>query len=93
MNTTLAVVVSAIVILITALVVITIFANGIGNVATLSDGKSLCLTVGTTACASTNTLPPSWIVNVAGARTDCRGGTGMLPSGCTCTNYQMVGCT
>ena len=93
MNTTLAVVVSAIVILITALVVITIFSNSIGNVATLTDGKSLCLTVGQTACVSTNALPSAWVVNVAGARTNCKGGTGMLPEACKCTNYKLDVCT
>ena len=45
MNTTLAVVVSAIVILITALVVITIFSNAIQSFSTIAQAKTNCQAV------------------------------------------------
>jgi len=60
MNTTLAVVVSAIVILITALVVITIFGGGIGQVGSLTNAKSICETQARSSCLSTGQLPLTW---------------------------------
>jgi hypothetical protein len=60
MNTTLAVVVSAIVLLITALVVITIFGNTIGNFGTLSNANSICETQARSSCSSTGMMPITW---------------------------------
>ena len=54
MNITLTVVVAAIVILITALVVITIFGSGIANVGTLAEAKTVCKTTYETTCRTSN---------------------------------------
>ena len=74
MNTTLAVVVSAIVILITALVVITIFSGGMQQIGTISQAKTLCTTNFITTCQSTGQTPPTWTVanmNVNGVVQAC----------------------
>ncbi len=87
MNTTLAVVVSAIVILITALVVITIFSSGITQVGTLSQAKTLCSTQYITMCQSTGQKPVTWDIknmNVNGVIQSCA----EAASSCTCTATQ-----
>ena len=89
MNITLTVVVAAIVILITALVVITIFGSAIGNVATIAEGSTYCRTVYETSCKTTNSAPLSWKVNVNGAVKEC---TELLNT-CSCNNYVVGGCT
>ena len=91
MNITLTVVVSAIVILITALVVITIFGQSIGNVAMIAQGETYCRTVLETSCKTTNSAPPVWKVNVDGVVKDC--GTLAGISGCKCEGYKVTGCT
>ena len=91
MNITLTVVVAAIVILITALVIITIFGQTIGNVATIAEGKSLCRTVLETSCKATNAKPAVWKVNVNGVVQECSALQGM--SACACTNYAVTGCS
>ena len=86
MNTTLAVVVSAIVILITALVVITIFSGGITQVGTLGRAQTLCQTSYITTCQSTGQTPTIWSVpnmNVEGNIKSC---ADILT--CTCTTTQ-----
>jgi len=60
MNITLTVVVSAIVILITALVVITIFGGSMGNIATTTQGKSVCEASCTSSCRSLGVPPITW---------------------------------
>jgi 3',5'-cyclic AMP phosphodiesterase CpdA len=60
METTLAVVVSAIVILITALVVITIFGGGVGQVGTLSNSQSICEAQARSSCSATGQMPLAW---------------------------------
>ncbi len=60
MNTTLAVVVSAIVILVTALVVITIFSGGAGQIGSITNAQSICQTQGRSSCLSTGQLPLTW---------------------------------
>ena len=90
MNITLTVVVAAIVILITALVIITIFGQSIGNVATIAEGKTYCKTVLETSCKTTNAVPPVWKVNVGGEVKDCSALEGM--SNCACTEYVVTGC-
>jgi hypothetical protein len=60
MNTTLALVVSAIVILITALVVITIFSNMIQNFGTIAQARSTCQTIYTTSCSAFGQAPADW---------------------------------
>ena len=62
MNTTLAVVVSAIVILITALVVITIFSGGVGQVGSMTNSQSVCQTQARSSCYAACSLPLTWSV-------------------------------
>lgn len=86
MNTTLSVVVSAIVILITALVVITIFSGGITQVGTLGQAKTLCETNFRTICLSTGQTPTTWDIksmNVNGEIKSCRDVVT-----CTCSSVQ-----
>ena len=74
MNTTLAVVVSAIVILITALVVITIFSGGMQQIGTISNARTLCETNYRTICMGTGQQPSTWGIgnmNVNGAIMSC----------------------
>ena len=85
MNITLTVVVAAIVILITALVIMTIFGQSIGNVATIAQGETYCRTVLETSCKTTNAVPPVWKVNVGGEVRDCRA-IDLVPN-CVCKDY------
>ena len=90
MNITLTVVVSAIVILITALVIITIFGSTIGNVATVTEGKALCRSVFETSCKSSNAPPLIWNVNINGVVQACRSLEGL--ANCACKDYKVEGC-
>ncbi len=63
MNITLTVVVAAIVILITALVVITIFGSGMTNVGSMAELESFCKTQCETSCRTTGQPPVTWNVN------------------------------
>ena len=88
MNTTLAVVVSAIVILITALVVITIFSGGAGQIGGLTNAQSVCQTQGRSACTSTCNLPLTWnvpTVNNNGVLQSCKDATSGVS---TCDGFQ-----
>ena len=79
MNMTLAVVVAAIVILITALVIITIFGTGIGQVGSLVEAESYCRSQAAASCRATNSLPVTWdieTVKVNGAPMSCKKATG-----------------
>lgn len=60
MNTTLAVVVSAIVVLITALVVLTIFSSTIGNFSTITQAKTWCASTYISSCQISGGDPPLW---------------------------------
>ncbi len=60
MNITLTVVVAAIVILITALVVITIFGSGMTQVGGIAQAKSVCESQAAASCAATNQCPLTW---------------------------------
>lgn len=62
METTLTVVVAAIVILITALVVITIFGSGITQVSGIMQARSICQTQCEASCRATGTPPITWNV-------------------------------
>jgi hypothetical protein len=65
MSQTLYIVVAAMVIMVTALVVLAIFFPAMVPAASLADAKNLCLTKATSACAAFNTMPPDWnVVNV-----------------------------
>ena len=85
MNITLTVVVAAIVILITALVVITIFGSGIANVGTLAEAKTVCKTTYETTCRTSNVKPQIWNVNQNGEPKTC---DSIVT--CTCTDYSPV---
>ena len=63
MQITLSVVVSAIVILITALVIITIFGQSIGNISTLTEATTRCSSEAEITCRTTNSMPITWDVN------------------------------
>ena len=85
MNITLTVVVAAIVILITALVVITIFGGGMGQVGSVADAEAQCRSSGTIACRSTGGLPVTW--RVPSMKTEkgtesCEDVTGCSDCGC-----------
>lgn len=60
MSDTLAVVVAAIVILITALVIITIFSGAIGPVGGFAEARNNCELQARTTCTSTGGLPETW---------------------------------
>lgn len=66
MNITLTVVVAAIVILITALVVLTIFGGGMGQVGTLAQAETICKSQCESTCQATNRMPLTW--NIATVR-------------------------
>lgn len=54
------VVVTAIIILVVALVILTIFGSGLGNIQTITQAESQCATLGASTCRSTGSLPPTW---------------------------------
>jgi hypothetical protein len=98
MNTTLAVVVSAIVILITALVVITIFSNAIQSFSTIAQAKTNCQAVYITSCQTFGQTPYDWstpkfrVGDLATlqscadvASCSCTPGTGSTPNVAACT--------
>ena len=60
MSTTLNVVVTAIVVLIIALVLITIFSGAITPLASLAQARNNCMVQGKTTCDSTGALPITW---------------------------------
>jgi hypothetical protein len=85
MSATLWIVVSALVLVIVAIVVLTIFGTGMGPFSTITDFKNNCITQGKATCASSGFLPLSWdrkvrvgnedkscadVVEVPGARED-----------------------
>ena len=76
---TLWIIVAAIVIMVTALVVLTIFSSGISNFTTITQAQAFCETQGRSSCGVTGQLPPSWqaqTVKVDGAVNSCFGVTG-----------------
>ncbi len=60
MSHTLVIVVSAIVILVAALVIITIFGSGVQQVASLAQAEAICRASAESSCKSANTMPPTW---------------------------------
>ena len=74
MNITLTVVVSAIVILITALVVITMFGGTVTTFSTISEATNNCRTTGKIACETTGQLPFTWNTKfkAGDSVTDCK---------------------
>jgi hypothetical protein len=53
-------IVAAVVILITALVILTIFGTGIQPIVDITQAKSICIQQGTITCKTTGKLPPTW---------------------------------
>ena len=62
MNTSILIVVSAIVVLVMALVLLTIFSQGLGNIYTITGAQSQCATVGRTTCSTSGVLPANWAI-------------------------------
>ena len=60
MSHTLVIVVSAIVILVAALVIITIFGSGVQQVASLAQAEAFCKTSAESSCKTTGMMPPTW---------------------------------
>ncbi|MBU0898659.1 MAG: hypothetical protein KKB03_04120 [Nanoarchaeota archaeon] len=74
LSQTLYLVVVAVVILIVALVLLTIFSVGLGGVVELSKAQGFCGTEGATSCKATGGLPVDWIVPKYNVE-----GTGLVP--------------
>lgn len=62
MSQTMYLVVAAIIIMVTAVVVIAIFWQGITPAIGLTEAASLCQTQATISCTSMNQMPPTWYV-------------------------------
>ena len=62
MSQTLYLVVAALVILVTALVVLAIFFQGVTPAMGIAEAKSICQTQAVTACSTFGQLPPTWSV-------------------------------
>lgn len=62
MSHTLYLVVAAIVILVTALVVLTIFWQGVTPAMGIAEAKSICQTQAVTSCTTFGQMPPTWHV-------------------------------
>ena len=83
--TTIIIVVTAVVILVAALVILTIFGGGIQNIATLSQGSTMCITEGQiSGCSGATTWnqPVTWTA-----------ATKRLPDGTTKSCYELAECT
>jgi hypothetical protein len=81
MSVTLLIIVSSVVILVTALVLLTIFGTGVTPIASLSEQKSMCLSQAAMACRSFEKLPFDWSIANKYERS-CREITGC--SDCDC---------
>lgn len=74
MSMTLTIIVAAVVILVTALVLLTIFGTGITPVASIAEAKAQCTFQAETLCKTTGTHPPTWnmkTMNVGGELKSC----------------------
>ena len=60
LSQTLYLVVVAVVILIVALVLLTIFGSGVGIISGLTQNENLCITKATSTCTSINQMPVDW---------------------------------
>ena len=65
MSTTLVLVVGAVVILVTALVLLTIFGSGITPLGSLSNFQNQCRISGESSCETTKQLPLTWSISVS----------------------------
>ena len=87
MNITLTVVVAAIVILITALVVITIFGTSMTQVGTIAQAKAYCETTCQASCSATGAKPVTWDVP------NVRIGDSTTPVACSHSSVGASSCT
>lgn len=93
MSQTLYLVVAAMVILVTAVVVIAIFFRGVGPATGIAEAKALCMTQATTACLTFDQMPPIWNVQnikVTGETSEqsCAQVVGVS---CTCNENKLEG--
>ena len=63
MSMTLTIIVAAVVILVTALVLLTIFGGGMIPIASLAEAETHCGIIGDASCRATGQLPPTWWAN------------------------------
>ena len=87
MNITLTVVVAAIVILITALVVITIFGGGMNQFGNIAQAKAYCESQCATSCQATGDIPITWDVpnvRIAGDDTLYACSSSEVGASCSC---------
>lgn len=100
MSQTMYLVVAAIIIMVTAVVVIAIFWQGVTPAIGLTEAKSLCLTQATTSCTTMNQMPPTWNVPnvkvIEGTKTETISCLQVISkeglSTCTCNNNKLEGC-
>jgi len=78
MNTTLALVVSAIVLLVTALVVISIFGTGIGQMGAISNPLTICEAQAQASCSTSGGMPLTWDIPTV-VRTNSDGSKETIP--------------
>ena len=74
MSQTLYILVAAIIILVTAVVIISVFLQGVGPAVGLTEAKSLCQTQLATSCATFGQVPATWSVqnvNIDGEEKSC----------------------
>jgi len=60
MSMTLTIIVAAVVILVTALVLLTIFGNSLIPIVGISQARAQCTAAAESSCGLTNQLPPTW---------------------------------
>jgi hypothetical protein len=74
MSQTLVIIVAAVVVLVTALILLTIFGTGMAPISTLSEARNSCRLQGESICKSTGQLPPTWdlqTIKVGGELLSC----------------------
>ncbi len=81
-------VVVAIIMIVVALVVLTIFSNTIPRFGTLTDFQNYCRMGGKTSCETTGFAPFDWTqnTNVGGTATNCQASLGAFTNCCTKVN-------
>jgi len=62
MRVSILIVISAIVIMVMALVLLTIFSTGIGPIHSITGAQSQCAQIGRSTCSSVGTLPNTWAI-------------------------------
>jgi hypothetical protein len=88
MSQTLVIIVAAVVILVTALVLLTIFGSGIAPVASITEVRNNCQTIGDASCSATGQLPPTWNAKIYKVGDLVRACSDVCESTCTTVNNQ-----